>query len=137
MSSKPNNVFVYGSLMEGFELHAYLSDSTLIGCGVVRGTLVALDGYPGLLDGSDAVQGEVYRLNEPEKALKVIDRVERFDESDPSGSLFLRVVRPVTLSDGAALNAWMYLLNRHPSNYQAVPNGDWRAFVSTTHKLRT
>lgn len=134
MGTKLDHVFVYGSLMEGFELHNYLVDSELVSGGVVRGRLVALDGYPGLLDGDDEVQGEVYRLKDPDTALGIIDGVERFDKSDPVGSLFVRVVRRVRLFDGATIDAWTYLLNRQPSNDPAVPNGDWRMFVSRANR---
>jgi gamma-glutamylcyclotransferase (GGCT)/AIG2-like uncharacterized protein YtfP len=101
MRTEPNYVFVYGSLMAGFELHHCLDGSEFVSHGAVAGKLVALGEYPGLVDGDGIVRGEVYRCPDAESALKAIDRVERFDPRDPPGSLFLRVARQVALQRGS------------------------------------
>ena len=120
-------VFVYGSLMRGLDLHHHMESGTFAGEGTVRGTLVSLDRYPGLIDGSGAVRGELYRFDDLPTALDVLDDVEEFNPTDPDGSPFVRVTRPVTTSDGTQLEAWLYLYQGPVKNAPRIDGGDWRS----------
>jgi gamma-glutamylcyclotransferase (GGCT)/AIG2-like uncharacterized protein YtfP len=131
MRNEPAHIFVYGSLMGGFELHHWLRDSEFVCGGAVAGKLVTLGAYPGLLDGDGLVRGEVYRCPSIDGWLTGIDRVERCDPTNPTHSLFVRVARRITLTDGAELDAWVYMLNQRQTSAPFIPGGDWRAFVAT------
>jgi gamma-glutamylcyclotransferase (GGCT)/AIG2-like uncharacterized protein YtfP len=123
----PDFVFVYGSLMRGLELHHHMKSGEYVCDATARGTLVSLGAYPGLIDGPDTVRGEVYRFADLPAALDVLDDVEDFDATDPDASLYVRVSREVTTTDGRAVNAWLYVYNRTTKGARKVEGGDWRA----------
>ena len=63
----PDLLFAYGTLMRGYRLHRVLArGATYLTEGHVRGALLDLGRYPGLVDGRGRVRGEVYRLDDPE-----------------------------------------------------------------------
>jgi len=65
--------------MRGYALHRVLaSASTFVGEGRVRGRLVDLGRYPGLIDGVGDVRGEIYQLDDPQ-LLAVLDREEGYN----------------------------------------------------------
>ncbi|HXW77199.1 MAG TPA: gamma-glutamylcyclotransferase family protein [Candidatus Eremiobacteraceae bacterium] len=125
-SDRVDHVFVYGLLMEGFELHRFVERGTLVGKGSMRGTLVSLGRYPGLIDGTGSVRGEVYVFDDLPAALDVLDDVESFDPTDPANSEYVREARPMKLDDHRELTAWVYVYNRPVPSAPRVPGGDWR-----------
>jgi gamma-glutamylcyclotransferase (GGCT)/AIG2-like uncharacterized protein YtfP len=119
-------VFVYGSLMRGLDLHHLMESGTFSGEGTVLGTLVSLGRYPGMIDGSGVVHGELYRFDDLPAALDVLDDVEEFNASDPDGSPYVRITRPVTTSGGAQVDAWLYLYQGSVKDAPRIAGGDWR-----------
>jgi gamma-glutamylcyclotransferase (GGCT)/AIG2-like uncharacterized protein YtfP len=104
--------------MRGYSLHRVLASvSTFLGEGAVRGRLLDLGRYPGLIDGTGRVRGEMYRLDDPE-VLPVLDREEGYN--------FERRRAIVTLANGWRARAWIYRY-RGPQN-RAVPiqDGNYR-----------
>src|SRR5688572_8924061 len=88
----PALLFAYGTLMRGYPLHRVLArGAAFVGEGHVRGTLLDLGRYPGLVAGSGRVAGELYRLERPE-LLPVLDREEGYNFERRRGA--------VTLPDG-------------------------------------
>src|SRR5438034_11258013 len=72
-------LFAYGTLMRGLERHRFLAArTTLIGRGTVRGRLLSLGRYPGIVDGGDRVTGELYRIDD-EELLPAVDREEGYN----------------------------------------------------------
>jgi gamma-glutamylcyclotransferase (GGCT)/AIG2-like uncharacterized protein YtfP len=124
--SEPELVFVYGSLMSGFELNHLMNGGALVGDGRTRGILVSLGTYPGMIDGEGTVRGELYRFDDMPAALDVLDDVEEFDATDPGASAYLRVARPVMLDDGRETSAWVYVYNRPTTGAARITTGDWR-----------
>src|SRR5439155_22197930 len=62
--------------MRGYVLHPLLTGgSTFLGVGRVRGRLLDLGRWPGLIDGAGTARGELYRLDE-RALLAVLDRDE-------------------------------------------------------------
>jgi len=111
-------LFAYGTLMRGYGLHAVLArGATAMGEGTVRGRLLDLGRYPGLIDGAGRVRGEVYRLDDPE-LLPVLDREEGYN--------FVRRRGVVTLADGRRVRAWLYRYRGPRERARPIPDGDYR-----------
>lgn len=122
----PSLVFVYGLLMRGHELHHHMESGEYVGDGRVKGALVSLGRYPGLIEGSGSVRGELYRFPDLPAALDVLDDVEEFEPTDPARSLYLRIAMPVRTSDGE-VDAWVYRYNGSTDGAQRIAGGDWTA----------
>ena len=120
----PRLVFVYGLLMRGHELHHYMESGEYAGDGRVKGALVSLGRYPGLIEGSGTVLGELYRFADLPSALDVLDDVEEFEPTDPSRSLYLRIAMPVQTADGE-VEAWVYRYNGSTEGSQKIASGKW------------
>lgn len=129
-------VAVYGSLMSGLAgRDAPDVTDSLEFCGPceIRGTLVDLGEYPGLVAAAgphDVVLGELYRVLD-RHVFHELDKFERYDPLDRDGSLYIRrLVRLVQ----PALDAWVYVYNRESDGASKVLDGDWRAFVSSRQR---
>ena len=102
-------LFVYGTLQCGQWLHHELvrARAEFVGCARMSGRLYDLGRYPGALAcGDQVIPGELYRLPEPERALRQLDEVE--------GRQFRRATVQVALDNGEPQQAWVYLLKRPP-----------------------
>ena len=103
--------------MRGYDLHRLLgAGSRFVALGHVRGALLDLGRYPGLVDGRGVVHGEVYELREPE-LLQAIDRAEGYN--------FARRSRLVTLADGRRRRAWLYEYRGPRHGAAPIPEGDF------------
>jgi len=104
--------------MHGYERHVLVApSSTFLGKGRVRGRLVNLGRYPGLVDGRGSVHGEIYRLDDPE-LLTVLDREEGYN--------FDRRRTTVTLTRGRRARAWVYRYRGPQHRAVLIPDGDYR-----------
>jgi len=111
-------LFAYGTLMRGYARHRVLaSAATFVGAGRVRGRLLDLGRYPGLVDGAGNVRGEIYRLDDPE-LLAVLDREEGYN--------FDRRRATITLASGRRARAWVYRYRGHQENAVVIPDGNYR-----------
>jgi gamma-glutamylcyclotransferase (GGCT)/AIG2-like uncharacterized protein YtfP len=109
---------VYGTLMRGYGLHAVLArGATALGEGTARGRLLDLGRYPGLVEGTGRVRGEIYRLDDPE-LLPVLDREEGYN--------FVRRRAIVALADGRRVRAWLYRYRGPRERATPVPDGHYR-----------
>ena len=126
---EPKLVFVYGLLMRGQDLHHYMKGGVFAAEGCTKGQLVSLGRYPGFIDGSGTVRGELYRFDDLPAALDVLDDVEEFDATDPVNSIYLRVVRPVMVDGGTEVPAWLYIYNGNTQGVPRIRNGDWRTKI--------
>ena len=114
----PDLLFVYGTLMRGYGLHPLLARAaTYVGEGRVRGRLLDLGPYPGLVEGRISVRGEVYRLRDPQ-LLPAIDREEGYN--------FERRRTTVTLDEGGRARAWVYRYRGPQRRAASIPDGDFR-----------
>jgi len=85
-----------------------------VGPGVVQAELFDLGKFPGARKSTRpgrVVAGEVYRLRQAQKALKVLDHVEGISPQAPEKSLFQRATTEVVLRNGVRGVAWIYWLN--------------------------
>ena len=111
-------LFTYGTLMRGYGLHAVLArGASPMGTGSVRGHLLDLGRYPGLIDGRGRVRGEVYRLDDTE-LLPVLDRQEGYN--------FERRRAFVTLANGRRVRAWLYRYRGPRERSTPIHDGDYR-----------
>ena len=105
--------------MRGYELHPLLAASArFVGLGHVRGELLDLGRYPGLVEGRHVVQGEIYELDDPE-VLRAIDRAEGYN--------FQRRLKLVTLADRRRRAAWLYEYSGPRDRAVSIPEGDYHA----------
>jgi gamma-glutamylcyclotransferase (GGCT)/AIG2-like uncharacterized protein YtfP len=98
--------------------------------GTVQGQLFDLGNYPGLVlsrDPLDRVLGEIYRL-EPslaEETLRQLDEYEGIRLAEPETNEYRREIVTVRLTDGSAVDAWAYVLQRAPENFLRILSGDY------------
>ncbi|HHY64567.1 MAG TPA: gamma-glutamylcyclotransferase [Clostridiaceae bacterium] len=128
-----NRVFVYGTLMEGFRNYKKFLKGRInrIIPGKTHGLLYHLpEGYPALLEGKEAVEGEIMEPVD-EKLLKALDRLEGYSEGR-SGNLYVRVARNIMTVKGEEIPCWVYFYEneRHAKEKGIlVPGGNWRKFM--------
>jgi gamma-glutamylcyclotransferase (GGCT)/AIG2-like uncharacterized protein YtfP len=112
-----NRLFVYGTLMRGFDhpMSRLLSRSAeFLGEAQCRGRLYLVKHYPGLLlsdSPGDVVHGELYRMSRPQQLLATFDDYECCGPTFAQPTAYLRQVLTVTLADETASDAWTYVYN--------------------------
>ena len=113
-------LFVYGTLMRGFPLHALLEGrADSVGEGEVAGLLFDLGRYPAALrDGGGLIRGEVYRLKDP-GLWQTLDSAE--------GSRYHRGEVGVRLAGGGQVTARIYWYVGPLRRAVPIPGGDYRA----------
>lgn len=122
-------VFVYGTLLRGMQRSSVLRNALFRGLGETRGTLLNLIDYPGLIEGTGCVTGELYEVDHT--TLQALDQIEGFDQLHPDQSLYIRTICDViSLDDGQSREAYVYLYNQEASRRDAIPEGDYRRFVT-------
>jgi gamma-glutamylcyclotransferase (GGCT)/AIG2-like uncharacterized protein YtfP len=104
--------------MRGYPLHeAIAGRTTYLESGSVRGMLLDLGQYPGLLEGKGRVMGEVYRIDTPE-LLPMVDREEGYN--------FERYRTLVTVAGGRRVRAWAYRYRGPRERATLIADGDYR-----------
>ncbi len=126
-----SRLFVYGSLRAGagHPMHAVLAKAgTFVGRGRVRGHLLRIDWYPGLVrldDVDDTVVGDLWSLDDP-TALRELDAYEGCGPDAEPPHEFERRSTTVVLDDGRTLPAWVYVYaGPVPARLPRIPSGDW------------
>src|SRR4051812_38757634 len=128
MQARQDLLFVYGTLMRGFDhpMARLLSRSAeFIGPARCRGRLYLVKHYPGLVlsgTASDVVCGELLRLHTPEASLITFDDYEGCGPSVASPQ-YLRQMLPVMLDDGTVSEAWTYIYNRPVAKLKRIASG--------------
>ncbi len=111
-------LFTYGTLMRGEVRHRHLGPAAAFtGAASVRGTLLDLRSHPGLVGGTGRVQGELFRLDDPQ-VLPAVDREEGYN--------FERRLSVVTRTDGRRAHAWIYWYRGPKNRGRIIAEGDWR-----------
>jgi gamma-glutamylcyclotransferase (GGCT)/AIG2-like uncharacterized protein YtfP len=128
MQARQDLLFVYGTLMRGFDhpMAKLLSLSAeFVGPARCQGRLYLVKHYPGLVlsDGpADVVFGELVRLHTPETSLVTFDDYEGCGP-DVASPQYLRQLLPVTLDDGRVSEAWTYVYNRPVAKLKRIGSG--------------
>ncbi len=114
-------VAVYGTLRKGCHANGMLPEGSFIQNDTLKGLLIHLGGFPGLLlGGSGRVVAEVYKVDS--ETLKRLDGYEGYDERNPADSLYTRE----TTTTESGLEVLTYQIN--PDYAQEGPiitSGDW------------
>ena len=131
MSTDPDLLFVYGTLMRGLPLHHLIAGRCeFVGAGTVKGCLLDLGHYPGAVaEEPGIVHGEVYRFQTP-GLLVALDREEEYRPHAPGRSLYLRRPTTVRLADGREMSAWIYWYHGSRDRAVPIPGGDYRQHLT-------
>lgn len=125
-SNQNDYLFVYGTLMQGGELHKHLDHLGVrfIGEGRIKARLFKIPGedYPGAIPSTvqTYVHGELYHLRHPSKTLKKIDKIEGCDEG-----LFTRDLVDVWIERNR-VKAWAYFYAEPLQNAKPIRSGRYR-----------
>jgi len=93
--------------------------ATAEGPAWIPGALVALEGYPGLIEGTEPsarVRGELWRIHDA-SVWETLDAYE--------GDEYRRISRIVTTDHGRDAKAWVYLYVGSAEGLPRIPHGDW------------
>jgi len=124
-------LFVYGSLMStaGHRMGGRLQgEARRIGPATMQGRLYRVSWYPGAVDSPDPgqrVHGEVWALDDPKRALAWLDDYEGIAPGRGENVEYRRLERPVRLTTGAEVVAWVYLYQGDVTRLPAISEGRW------------
>ncbi|MDQ2835669.1 MAG: gamma-glutamylcyclotransferase [Acidobacteriota bacterium] len=113
----PHKLFVYGTLHPDTapeEVREEVRRFQLVGKGTVKGKLLDLGSYPGVLlksRGTEEVPGHIFAIPQEPELLDRLDRYEEYSADFPDSSLFLRKLVKVKREDGSTERCWVYALN--------------------------
>lgn len=135
--SKNINIFVYGSLREGFfNYDKYLKGKVLkLESAKIKNMVVyhmPYKGYPALLEGSGEVLGEVMVLKDYENTMKTLDEMEGFISNDnPKNEYNKTLLEVEILESGKIEKCYTYCYNEKIDNMfekEAIflKDGDWK-----------
>jgi gamma-glutamylcyclotransferase (GGCT)/AIG2-like uncharacterized protein YtfP len=123
-------LFVYGSLRRdapGGRSELLGAGAKFLGRGRVRGRLLDLGDYPGLVRAvtrDDRVRGELYSIS-GRRTLAELDAYEDYDPRHPEQSLFLRRESRIELDSGETTTAWVYLYAGPVARGRRIASGDY------------
>ena len=119
-----DRLFVYGTMRQGQTARSLVAGSvTRCVKASTSGQIYAFPmGYPGYVEGTDRVVGEVLWLTDLAATFGLLDAYE--------GEDFVRVIRQVTIETGEELWTWIYAL-ADPEAVKLgtlIADGDWVRF---------
>jgi gamma-glutamylcyclotransferase (GGCT)/AIG2-like uncharacterized protein YtfP len=126
---KSDRLFVYGTLMRGFDhpMAQLLSRAAdFLGDARCQGRLYRVKHYPGLVlsdDPAEVVFGELFRLRAPAECLREFDMYEACGEGFAEPTEYVRQMLRVTLADGIAGEAWTYVYNWPVAHLPQIVSG--------------
>ena len=129
-----NLLFVYGTLMADFDsaMARFLKDrAQFLGEGKVRGGLIDLGQYPGLVPGLPApngVRGHIFAMEDPGFLLDTLDAYEGIDPFRPQESEYRRELLEVEREEGARL-CWAYVYQGKFDGLPLIPFDYYPDFV--------
>lgn len=131
-----NHLFVYGSLLSGFQLSSYEYIRRyfhLIGEATVKGTMYDLGTHPVVVntDTGRFIKGELYEIRNTAEfsfALAQLDDYEGLHPEEGQEVFYSREITDVFIGD-KVVNAWIYWYDRDVSDRPVVESGDMRAYA--------
>jgi len=142
------NLFVYGSLREGFFNYDKYLDGKVIEKKDAKLENMKLyhmpyKGYPAITFGKDTVLGEIMVLNEDdyETTMSAMDEMEGFiSEGNPENEYHKVILEVENLHTNEKENCFVYFYNKDKdplfdSNSIYVPHGDWKEHMHQEQSL--
>ncbi len=128
------HVFFYGTLMSPFNRpgrQRITPKLTYKGRGTIKAALFDLGIYPAAIptDDNGVVWGEVYAASDITSVLAALDEIEGYRPSEPSRSLYTRVLADVALDGGGTEQAWAYFYNAPLGRAERISSGDYLAHL--------
>ena len=132
MSPPTPYLFAYGSLRVRSRRavdHVLDRGAERLGPASIPGRLYLIHHYPGLVPGDhpgERVHGELFRLRDPLRSLRVLDAYEGLlPPTKTWPDLFVRRVMAVRAEAGSTLEAWVYVYNFPVSGRPRIASGDF------------
>lgn len=118
-------LFVYGTLRRGYSNHRRLENAKFVQEDTISGfTMHSLGGFPGLVQGSSVIFGEVYEIND--QILQSCDYLEGYP----------RFYNRKVVETSTGIRVWVYYLEgKSYSNRPIVKTGDWRTIHEPNQAL--
>lgn len=139
MSQTTDHLFVYGTLRSDIpsSMSKFLRRrATLVGKATAGGRLVDLGGYPGFIQGSGTVKGELYRIN-PDQAEETWQLLDAYEGVTGAGSEDYRKLEiEVRVSGGGAFRALAYEYQKSASGKTEIPHGDYPPYYRNNAEHR-
>ncbi|MBB6004975.1 pyruvate carboxylase [Arcicella rosea] len=129
---KEEFLFVYGTLRKDFgnELHKLITrNSEFIGMATYQGKMYNIGEYPGIVASDDTdskVIGELYKLSNSLRLIRILDEYEEFYPENIAESIFVRNAVSVNI-EGTTYEAYSYLYNRPTDGLPEITSGDFLA----------
>lgn len=126
-----NKIFVYGTLLSGFGNHKRLLEdkSTYLGTAKIRGKMFSMGGFPGVAEGEECINGEVYEVND--EVLKSLDILEGHP------NVYKRTVVELIPDEEGEWDGYKvetYICQHIPKGAPEIPHGSWRKYVEESSK---
>jgi len=123
------NVFVYGTLMAGFDRRKRAGIDTRMhfaGRGWIEAALFDLGIFPAAIPAPGGrVWGEVYEIVDDPGVVAKLDEIEGYRPAEPDASLYIRSQVPVTFDGGRTGVAWVYFYNAPLGRAERIESGDY------------
>ncbi len=124
-------LFVYGTLRNDVEpnmAHLLEPVADLIGAASVRGRLLDLGSYPGLVSdpvATSLVRGQLWRLRDPLVTLPALDSYEGCGPGDALPHEYARRALRVETGSDRVTRAWGYEFLGSEAGLRVLPSGDY------------
>lgn len=128
-------LFAYGTLMSAAtavlgrqQRVRLLREAAQLGPATTAGRLYDLGRYPGMVMPPPAghiVHGEAFELTDPALSLPWLDAYEGITPARSRPCEYARVECPVSLANGRAITAFVYVYQGDTSAAVVVPDGRW------------
>ena len=127
---KEADLFVYGTLRKQMShplCHLLAREARFLGLGTFQGKLYDLGRYPGAVSSKDRthlVTGEIYRLSDAARVLRLLDEYE--------GPKFKRARVEITIGTHESIPCWIYLYTRSVAGRRIITGGDYIRFCNAS-----
>jgi gamma-glutamylcyclotransferase (GGCT)/AIG2-like uncharacterized protein YtfP len=125
-------LFVYGTLRKGIDnpvKQEIMNDVEWLGESEIRGNIYDIGKYPGAVPAKNneggVIKGEILKIKDPEKVLKILDRYEGYNPEELIESEYYRSQEKVKLPDGRDVNAWIYWYNFSVNEKTRIEQNDY------------
>lgn len=138
---KNYNLFVYGSLREGFyNYEKYLKGRVLKNTPAVLHNMklyhLPYKGYPAIISGDGDIYGEIVEVSHYDNTVKAIDDMENFiSEENPNNEYHKRLLEVEHLDSGKKEMCYVYYYNTDiDKKFQTesihIPEGNWKDYMT-------